>query len=271
MKKLEQTHLGISILGTGKKLYEKCNTCGKPAWKNIDGIIIPNFCECRKKEQDDFEFREALEKKRLRNERIQELFEMSKLGKRFKERTFNNFDGHLNLKSFQVAQNYAENFKQYLETGQGLIFTGYYGTGKTHLAGAIANYLIREKQNSVIFGTLASLLGRIKRTFETRGSIGCKEGELMDAMENVDLLILDDLGKEKRSAWVSEKIFEIINSRYENNLPIIITSNFTLVRLKSEVDDACFSRLMEMCYEVRCGGKDYRIEQALKKCKMEEI
>ena len=81
-----------------------------------------------------------------------------------------------------------------------------------------------------------------------------------------DLLIIDDLGKEKLSEWVLEKLFQIVNTRYENMLPIIITTNYSeneiIKRLSFNNDgiaaESLVSRLNEVCLEVNMNFSDYR-------------
>ena len=93
--------------------------------------------------------------------------------------------------------------------------------------------------------------------------------EIIKLYEIVELLIIDDLGKEKPSEWGLEKLFTIINSRYENNLPAIITTNYnqnTLIErisLNGEVETvkSIISRLYEMCYLAQINDVDYRIKR----------
>ena len=93
--------------------------------------------------------------------------------------------------------------------------------------------------------------------------------DYLNLYSSVDLLVIDDLGKEKPSEWGLEKLFTIINSRYENNLPVIITTNYnqnSLVErlsLNGEIDTAnsIISRLYEMCYLVKINDIDHRIKK----------
>lgn len=138
--------------------------------------------------------------------------------------------------------------------------------GKTHLACSIANELMKNGI-SVIYGTLINLLANLKNSYEINNNIS--EMEIIKLYENADLLIIDDLGKEKPSEWGLEKLFTIINSRYENNLPVIITTNYSqdlLVKrlsLNGEIETAksIISRLYEMCYLVKIDDIDHRIKR----------
>ncbi len=73
------------------------------------------------------------------------------------------------------------------------------------------------------------------------------------------LLILDDLGAEKPTEWVRERMYEIVNQRYEWMRPIIVTSNLSPAQLAKQVGQRVASRLMEMCEVVELDGRDRRL------------
>ena len=92
--------------------------------------------------------------------------------------------------------------------------------------------------------------------------------ENIEKYSKTPLLIIDDLGKERPSEWTLEKLFTIVNNRYENNLPIIITTNYNKEKLRrrllcnsnEEIVDSIISRLYEMCRGIIIFGKDKRKE-----------
>jgi DNA replication protein DnaC len=224
-------------------------------------------CECEGavKAREEEERRKEEEEKRKREiETIARLFEKSNIGERFKNRTFETFNPDQNLKAYQIALDYAENFEKYAQEGQGIIFMSkQFGVGKTHLAAAIANYLITKKHIPVIFGTLIGLLGEIKKTYDEDSIYTTAQVE--SKLRDVPLLIIDDLGKEKVSDWVLEKFYSIVNYRYENYKPMIITTNLTLEEIEEKFDNtngyiggAIVSRLIEMCRIMKMEGEDYR-------------
>lgn len=177
------------------------------------------------------------------------------------QRTFETFDASLEPFGYNACKKYAEGFDKHKDNGEGLILIGNYGAGKTHLAGAIAHYLINEKLESVVFITLAGLLMQIKQCYENKE---LNELEIMKALQSADLVIFDDVGKEKLTEWARERFFEIVNIRYEHMKPIIITTNYDLAILKQHIGDAIFSRLAESNYAIKFKGKDYRIEKSMK-------
>jgi DNA replication protein DnaC len=184
------------------------------------------------------------------------------MGKRFQQRTFENFAINANnQRAYEKAKDYADNFLN-LEEGIGLMFVGDYGTGKTHLAAAIANDLLNNGI-PVVFGTLSTLLGAIKKTWSDEKY---DEHDIEDIYQTVDLLVIDDLGKEQVSEWTLSKLYSMINDRYENCRSVIITTNFgegELIERLSTKDnkstaESIVSRLIEMCSGVLLVGEDFR-------------
>lgn len=153
--------------------------------------------------------------------------------------------------------------KKQRKNGLGIMFVGTYGTGKTHLACSIAIELIKRKIPT-IYGTAITLLSKVRQTYDSNTNIN--EWELLDLYSNVDLLVIDDLGKEKPSEWVLEKLYHIINQRYENLKPVIITTNYDSITLTNRLStkdnsstvEAIVSRLNEMCTGIYMNFEDYR-------------
>ena len=86
--------------------------------------------------------------------------------------------------------------------------------------------------------------------------------EWMEAVKNAELLILDDLGSEKPTLWVQERLFVIINHRYRETLPTMITSNTRPKDLPAQLGERTASRIFSMCTGVELEGDDYRETQA---------
>jgi DNA replication protein DnaC len=196
--------------------------------------------------------------------KVEGLFKQSRLGERFKARTFGNFKlNDQNKAAYETALKYATEFDKYKSQGIGLIFNGTYGTGKTHLAAAITNQLLN-RGIPVIFGTTITLLGKLKESYS--GEVKESESEIIDLYSTIELLVLDDLGKERVNEWVLEKLYLIINARYENNLPLIVTTNYNIDDLprKLTTDRNCdtagavTSRLWEMCRGIEMIFDDWR-------------
>jgi len=208
--------------------------------------------------QSNWEKEELKEKGIKLKERIQELKDCG-IGIRFKNKTFSNFDKTQNTEAFNICKEYAKNFLQHSKEGKGLFLYGNVGTGKTHLAVAIVDYIARLHKNeingSIRFITVTELLQTIKDSFKyTDGK------NVIDRFKKCRLLIIDDMGTNKVTDWTQEVFYSIINYRYENLLPTIITTNLTIDEFKKVNDERLMSRIFEMCKGVKLSGEDHRIK-----------
>jgi len=265
---------------TSEKPVAYCRFCGKPLYelqryKKVDGQWIPwlkpfvEYCDC----EDAVRARREMEKKKLleeeRKNKIQRILINSGLPKGFGDKTFDNWDEKYNKDARDAIFNYAKLWPKMSEQGKGLYIYGPYGTGKTHLVVALANYIINEYSAHVVFGTLTKLFMPLK------DAIGLDDTHLLqrerERLYNADLLIIDDLGKERPTDFVSEELYTLINTRYENKKPVVITSNYTVDEFAKKYDkwskdygfkdlgSAMKSRLFEMCYYIKMDGPDYRL------------
>ena len=117
----------------------------------------------------------------------------------------------------------------YAENPEGwLVLTGPSGSGKTHLAAAIANRCI-ERQQTTFFIMVADLLDHLRAAYAPDSAM--PYDELFEQVRNVPLLVLDDLGVHSATPWAQEKLFQVINHRYNNALPTVVTVRGPLPRL----------------------------------------
>ena len=140
--------------------------------------------------------------------------------------TFRNFDTHgMNATpdqqlSLEAAWKAALQFAQQPEDW--LVLTGPVGCGKTHLAASIANYRLQQGQPAV-FVVVPDLLDHLRSSFAPESPM--TYDVLFDSIKNAPLLILDDLGAQSTTPWALEKLFQLINHRYNGRLPTVITTS----------------------------------------------
>ncbi len=123
-----------------------------------------------------------------------------------------------------------------------LVIQGTFGCGKTHLAAAIANAQVEERRPA-LFVVVPDLLDHLRATFNPHSVI--PYDKLFEQVRRAPLLVLDDLGTESRTPWAREKLYQILNYRYNARLPTVITTAQSL----SELDPRIRSRIMD---QTRC-------------------
>lgn len=206
--------------------------------------------------------------------------------KRFKNKTFSNFD-HSRLEYdknnpyFKVRE-YVDTFEERHKNGDWLVLTGGYGLGKTHLAIAAAREILKyfakeyykKHQNSttyagasdkIIFISSSDLLQDIKNSYDSKM---ISEKDVLSKYRTIPLLVLDDLGTSKRSrraeenSWLHEKMYMILNHRYLQLLPTIVTTNLHTEELRKHISERVVERMIEAAsnskYLWKLQGESYR-------------
>ena len=143
-----------------------------------------------------------------------------------------------------------------LEQGRGLWLFGDTGTGKTTLAMLVSKMAL-EAGHSVAIYSLPKLLARIRRTYDSEPG-GDSYLAFFERLTSVDLLHIDDLGAEKRSDWVLEQLYALINERYEAQRSVLVTTNLPHEELEEQIGNRTVSRLSQICDEVPLFGSDRR-------------
>ena len=147
-----------------------------------------------------------------------------------------------------AVRDYADNVSDRLDEGASLWLTGDVGTGKTTLAMAVAAGAAHAGRSVAIY-SLPRLLARIRRTYD--GEAG-EDSYLafFERLTSVDLLHIDDLGAEKRSDWVLEQLYAIVDERYGAQRSMVVTTNLEEDQLEEQIGQRTVSRLVEMCGEL---------------------
>ena len=239
---------------TGEVRCRKCNGLRRGTFSLL-GVTktVPILCSCQAEAQ-----------KKLDAERQQR--EMEALISRYRSVgmtepallscTFANDLGY-NPES-KTAKNYVEHWEEMKSTATGLLFWGGVGTGKTFLAACIANALF-DKGVQVRMTNFARILNML--TDFHSGS----RNELLDELNRADLLILDDVGMERNSEFAQEQVFNVIDSRYRSQRPMIVTTNLSLEEIKHPGNLAqarIFDRIRERCIPVCVNNRNIRCEKA---------
>lgn len=185
------------------------------------------------------------------------LFAFSQL-KELRQYTFENFEprgriglGEHQANSIEQAFNHSNQFAKTLDGW--LLLRGKYGCGKTHLAAAVANFAVANGVQT-LFITVPDLLDSLR--FSYNKDTGVTFEERFEEIRRSQLLILDDFGTQNATEWAQEKLFQIINLRYINKLPMVVTTNLEMDmiegRIRSRLEDP------ELVSRVHIHAPDYR-------------
>lgn len=162
-------------------------------------------------------------------------------------------------KAKEICVSYAVGFS--INHPKNILMVGSYGLGKSHLAVSIAKHLML-KQFTCIFISVPKLLTKIRSTYNKKSEH--TEDQLLKQLEQVDLLVLDDIGSEQSKSkddgesWAVSKLFEIIDSRVGKHT--IYTTNLSGKELQDRIGPRSFSRMMQDTTIIKMDGNDYRLK-----------
>lgn len=184
----------------------------------------------------------------------------SRMPRRFQRRTLDLFRPR--NESARLALEIARDFvRRWGEPEQrGLLIMGPNGVGKTHLAAGVVLELVKRGVGARFY-TAPELLAAVRR-----GVAEDEADEVQRVLAEIPLLVIDDLGREylRQSetgpGWAQEVIYTVLNRRYEEDRPVVITTNLTEDEIEARYGRAVLSRLGEMCRPVVLDGPDYRLE-----------
>ena len=227
-----------------------CGKCKTPKQCRVEffGQVRTPYCLCK----CATEKRDREERERKRAEWAREQRRIGFPDSDMQRWTFAN-DDLQNPRITQAMQKYVKNFPELRKKGQGLLLYGNVGTGKTYAAAEVANALIDKGYSALVtnFAKIANTVG------------GLYEGKqaYYDSLNRFDLLVLDDLGAERKTEYMCEIVYNVIDSRYRAGLPMIITTNLTAEELKSPQEityKRIYDRVLEKCLPVAVEGVNRR-------------
>ncbi len=204
----------------------KCPKCRDAGFLRHDVPIGHPFfgrlaeCDCKRQEKE--------------RRRADELRQLSNLTF-FEDYSFETYEPYADgaAEAYEAALLFAE-----APTGW-LFLHGNCGVGKTHLAVAIAKRVMEDQDQRVLFAVVPDLLDHLRSTFDPAASVAYDQR--FHDIRNAYLLVLDDLGTENTTPWACEKLYQIFNHRYNEQLPTVITSNQDFKRIEERV----LSRLLD--------------------------
>jgi DNA replication protein DnaC len=225
-----------------------CAICDDTGWKpvTVDGVRRVVRCDC------------------WQSEHTRRLIEDARIPPRYRRCDFDNFlvyrENEKLANAVLAVRRFATSFPN---VTKGLCLIGPHGIGKTHLAVAAMRTVLAGGSQAVFY-EVSDLLRLIRSTYNPVTKTA--EMEVLQPLLTAQLLVLDDVGKEKTSEWVEETMTFIVNTRYNHRLTTIFTSNYednpdaeALDSLRVRVGSRMYSRIHEMCDFVEYGGADYRL------------
>jgi DNA replication protein DnaC len=217
--------------------------CDGSGWIEIDELTA-RPCECR-----------AVRAKRKQSRRLGTGIPKRFRGVGFDRQPIADMDPAL----VREIRSFVRDINGNLDKGRGLWLFGDVGTGKTSLAMLVSKAAL-DAGRSVAIYSMPRLLSDIKETYEDRSETSYMQ--LFERLAGVDLLHIDDLGAEKRTEWVLEQLYSIINERWQEQRSVIVTTNLIDVdELRDQIGPRTVSRLHEMCDLIPIMGRDRRMRQ----------
>ncbi len=231
-----------------------CKTCGSKEYDKKDRYIYNDAtgkkgsCKCM---PYSLEFT-----------RIKKLYDKSNIPARYKLASLDLNMDHDKTLSLLVNTSDVRDFLEAKELPKrGFYFQGNTGSGKTHVACAIINHVILKKGIQGKYCKVSKdFIEAIKATFtkDKHWNEECTSKSIEEEYQKVPVLVLDDFGVQKDSPWVLEKLYDLIDTRYEDERLTIITSNKPVEAWKDVFENRIYSRLKEMCEEKLFEAPDYR-------------
>jgi len=233
-----------AIVPCPKCVVPKCKCGGVDPYYVYDGEnIVPCFC------------RET----RTKIQRIMNLYYSSGIEKKFRWKTFHDFEAGNKLAAAAKSAAY-DLVMKFPDVTRGLYLWGNPGTGKTLLSSIVLTELIRQYAVPGRFVKISRhFFGLLKSTFNENSDMYGQSSKIEKEFASVDILVIDDFGVQRNSEWEQETLYNLIDSRYDNEKFTIITSNNDPVKALKEISGGrILSRIKEMCRIMELSGQDYR-------------
>lgn len=237
-----------------------CHKCGEKFQAMDLGRFTRIYCyACVEKLRLEEDLRESAEALLVQQKAQRERLMRARIPVDWQLKTFENSNPKIHPGAFQACQNYATQFS--VSSPSLIIFSDIFGSGKTHLAICITNYLLHQRHLDVRFIKARDILLEIKTTFDK----GSKEGEdtVLSRLMNFPLLVIDDLGVDSPTEWTMSTFWSVFDRRIESHMPVVVTTNYSPEDdgpLGDRIGMGSLSRLRGMCGDniIAFKGKDLR-------------
>lgn len=231
-----------------------CNRCRTPRQKRFEmtGKLFEPRCMCACQTV----VYEQQEQERRQQEFLDTVARNRSVGLTdpvLRKHTFANDLGY-NSKQMDMAKQFVANWEEFRKNAMGLLLWGNVGTGKSFIAGCIANALL-DQGVPVMMTNFTRLLNKLTDMYSG------DRNAYIDSLNSFPLLIIDDLGVERNSEFAREQVFNIIDSRYRSQLPMLVTTNLTVDELKNPADltrARIYDRVLERCTAIKVNDQNIR-------------
>jgi len=228
-----------------------CPHCGVP---RKTATICP---ECATRLVAEEKAKQVERERQKRTARARRAVSASSMGKLLEDASFDKWEHRPELaKLYTDCRDYAKEWPKRKAQGKGLVLAGLNGTGKSYLAACIKRE-VEGQGDVVVFVSVPDLGGRIRATWD-REKGAPTEQEVFDAMVDADLLVLDDLGAEAPRPVTEEQLYRIIDGRYRNKRPMVVTANVSPQQFDARFGARIADRLAEVCDLLVLNAKSYR-------------
>lgn len=251
MNSIGETLGEISLFKPLAKTQKICQRHGIEYTETVYPRYTTICPECRKEREQERETAEyeaaKTARKRADMARIDERMGYSRIPPRYRYKTVKGYvvdaANHQQAANVEAIKAYAQEFSSSRHSGRNLAMLGNAGTGKTHLACAVGNHVIRNCGGQARFSSVAEInrLVREAKSFDS----AVRESEVIAAFAAYDLLIIDEVGVQSGTEAESRALFDVFNERYQNLKPTILISNLNAADFVAAVGERIADRIKE--------------------------